>query len=261
MSETSPTISAIFRYPVKGLSPQRLPHTRLEVGATLPADRLYAIENGPSGFDPAAPAYFPKIRFLMLMRNARLAELRTAFDNESHLLTIRAENREAARGNLRTPEALIDAMWAARCIHLETPTALRVTMLMQEYDHFVRDPAALGNQLDCLVSLHGHERINQWKAMSVAGDDSTMVRELLELHNVALGGYLQSKTLDFQPIFDEAMKAASQSLAFGDHTIMAIESARREKLDASYGNLELSDRREFGDKILSFFVKKPVPPT
>ena len=92
------------------------------------------------------------------------------------------ESESKKIGNLRTPEALIDAMWAARCIHLETPTALRVMMLMQEYDHFVRDPAALGNQLDCLVSLHGHERINQWKAMSVAGDDSTMVRELLELH-------------------------------------------------------------------------------
>ena len=41
-------------------------------GLTLPADRLYAIENGPTGFDPAAPAYFPKTRFLMLMRNERL---------------------------------------------------------------------------------------------------------------------------------------------------------------------------------------------
>ena len=42
-------------------------------GQTLPADRLYAIENGPSGFDPAAPGYLPKSRFLMLMRNERLA--------------------------------------------------------------------------------------------------------------------------------------------------------------------------------------------
>ena len=84
------------------------------------------------------------------------------------------ESESKKIGNLRTPEALIDAMWAARCIHLETPTALRVTMLMQEYDHFVRDPAALGNQLDCLVSLHGHERINQWKSMSVAGDELTV---------------------------------------------------------------------------------------
>jgi uncharacterized protein len=38
------------------------------------------------------------------MRNARLAELRTRFDEQSHVLTIRAENREAARGNLKTPE-------------------------------------------------------------------------------------------------------------------------------------------------------------
>ena len=70
----------------------------------LPCDRIYAIENGPSGFDPAKPGYFPSSAFLMLMRNARLAELRTRFDEASHTLTIRYENREAARGDLRTPE-------------------------------------------------------------------------------------------------------------------------------------------------------------
>jgi adenylosuccinate synthase len=32
--------------------------------------------------------------------------------------------------------------------------------------------------------------------------------ELLALHNFALGGYLQAKPLEFQPIFDDAMKAA-----------------------------------------------------
>ncbi|MES2958283.1 MAG: adenylosuccinate synthase, partial [Pseudomonadota bacterium] len=34
------------------------------------------------------------------------------------------------------------------------------------------------------------------------------LRELLELHNVALGGYLKSKPLDYQPIFDHAMAVA-----------------------------------------------------
>jgi adenylosuccinate synthase len=34
------------------------------------------------------------------------------------------------------------------------------------------------------------------------------LRELLELHNFALGGYLKSKALEFQPIFDHAMKVA-----------------------------------------------------
>ena len=95
-------IQALFRYPVKGLSPQPLAQVRLTPGATLPADRLYAIENGPTGFDPAAPAYFPKQRFLMLMRNERLAALRTDFDEASHTLSIQWEGREAARGDLRT---------------------------------------------------------------------------------------------------------------------------------------------------------------
>jgi len=36
--------------------------------------------------------------------------------------------------------------------------------------------------------------------------------ELLELHNFALAGYLKSGTLEFQPIFDQAMKAAEQIL-------------------------------------------------
>ena len=74
-------IKAIYRYPVKGLSPESLPSVALASGGTLPVDRAYAIENGPSGFDPAAPAYFPKIRFLMLMRNERLARLKTRFDD------------------------------------------------------------------------------------------------------------------------------------------------------------------------------------
>lgn len=97
-------IDAIYRYPVKGLTPQPLERTMLSVGATLPADRLYAIENGPIGFDPAAPKYFPKQLFLMLMRNERLAALRTDYDEANHTLVIHWEGREAARGDLRRPE-------------------------------------------------------------------------------------------------------------------------------------------------------------
>src|SRR4029450_45588 len=104
MTSAPASIRAIYRYPVKGLSPQALERTRLSVGQTVPADRLYAIENGPCGFDPQAPAYFPKQRFLMLMRNDRLAALRTDFEEDSHTLIIRSENREAARGDLRTKE-------------------------------------------------------------------------------------------------------------------------------------------------------------
>lgn len=104
MSEPPAHIRSIYRYPVKGLSPQPLDRVDLAAGKTLPCDRLYAIENGPSGFDPASPAYLPKHRFLMLMRNARLAQLRTDFEEEAHTLSIGSGNREAARGDLRTAE-------------------------------------------------------------------------------------------------------------------------------------------------------------
>jgi len=103
MTTANAKIHAIYRYPVKGLSPEPLARTTLAVQDTLPADRLYAIENGPSGFDPAVPRHQPKQRYLMLMRNERLAQLRTRFDDSSHTLAIEAQGGEVARGDLRTP--------------------------------------------------------------------------------------------------------------------------------------------------------------
>jgi uncharacterized protein YcbX len=117
MAPPQAQIHSIYRYPVKGLSPEPLTCTTLSVRQTVPFDRMYAIENGPSGFDPAQPAYSPKHKFLELMRNARLAELRTAFDDERHLLSIRYENRLAAQGDLRTAEgrAAIEEFFAKFC--------------------------------------------------------------------------------------------------------------------------------------------------
>ncbi len=100
----SATIAGLYRYPVKGLSPEALPKTPLEPGQPLPADRRYAIENGPIGFDPKHPQYYPKIRFLMLMRNERLAALRTRYDDRNHILSIGYNDTEVVRGNLQTAQ-------------------------------------------------------------------------------------------------------------------------------------------------------------
>jgi uncharacterized protein YcbX len=111
------TNRAIYRYPVKGLSAERMPSAALAAGGTLVGDRRYAIENGPSGFDPAAPSYLPKQRFLMLMKNERLARLDTSFEDASRTLVIRDNGREATRGHLGTPHgrAAIEAFFAAFC--------------------------------------------------------------------------------------------------------------------------------------------------
>lgn len=97
-----PRLNAIYRYPVKGLTPQRLDRVDLAAGETLPYDRAWAIENGPGRFDDQAPRYLPKISFLMLMRNERLATLEAQFDEETETLTILRGGRQVARGQLGT---------------------------------------------------------------------------------------------------------------------------------------------------------------
>ena len=83
----------------------------------MPGDRLYAIENGPSGFDPAAPRLFAQAA--LSHADAQRAPGRAAhpFDEASHTLVIVHDGREAARGDLRTPDgrAAIERFFAAFC--------------------------------------------------------------------------------------------------------------------------------------------------
>src|SRR5918994_801812 len=97
-------VVSLHRYPVKGLSPERLARAELSKGDYFPGDRLFAIENGPAGFDPAEPRHQPKVKFLMLMRNEALARLRTRYDDASGSLIVEEDGREAARGDLSTSQ-------------------------------------------------------------------------------------------------------------------------------------------------------------
>lgn len=108
-------VAALYRYPVKGLSAEPLQHAILNPGETVSGDRSYAIENGPTGFDPAVPRYFPKSRFLMLMRDERLATLDSRYDDASRVLTIRSGGEEAVRADLGTAEgrAAVERFFAA----------------------------------------------------------------------------------------------------------------------------------------------------
>jgi uncharacterized protein len=97
-------IAKLYCYPVKGLSPQALETAELATDGYFPDDRLFALENGPSGFDPLNPVHQPKIKFVMLMRNAALAGLKTHYDAASGILGVARDGREVARGDLRTRE-------------------------------------------------------------------------------------------------------------------------------------------------------------
>jgi tRNA 2-selenouridine synthase len=92
------------------------------------------------------------------------------------------ESESKKVGNLRVPERLIEHMRASRCVRVEADDAVRIRLLMEDYEHFVNDPAALAQRLDLLRALHGAERIDAWKALLAAGEWTRLVGDLLASH-------------------------------------------------------------------------------
>lgn len=93
---------------------------------------------------------------------------------------VESESRKV--GQLRLPEALIKHMRASECIQLCVPKAARVRLLREEYAHFEADLPALLRQLDCLIGLHGRERVGEWKRLAAEQRWDDMVRRLLDEH-------------------------------------------------------------------------------
>ena len=97
-------VASLYRHPVKGFTPEKLDSADLAPGAFFPCDRLYAVENGPSGFDSEAPAYIFKSAFTVLMTLAEVAKVKTAYDEASGVLAVAAEGRPALRACLSDPD-------------------------------------------------------------------------------------------------------------------------------------------------------------
>lgn len=98
------TIAALYRYPVKGMSAERLTRVALAPGACLPQDRRFAIALPATRFDPAHPQWLRKTHFVMLMRDEKLAQLNTSFDAQTGELTIEHAGRLALRAPITEPE-------------------------------------------------------------------------------------------------------------------------------------------------------------
>jgi uncharacterized protein YcbX len=96
-------VAAIFRHPVKGFTPERIAYADLAPGEGFPHDRIWAVENGPSGFDPAAPAWTPKQKFTVLAAIPQVAAARTGYDEASGVLSAAAPGAPAFAGRLTQP--------------------------------------------------------------------------------------------------------------------------------------------------------------
>ena len=86
-------IVSLWRHPVKGFTPERLSKAVLNAGGYFPCDRIFAVEDGPSGFNPAAPAWTSKQKFTVLAKISRVARVRTAYDDSTGILRADVEGQ------------------------------------------------------------------------------------------------------------------------------------------------------------------------
>ena len=98
-------VVGLRRHPLKGFTPEALDSVRLTAGAPFPHDRLFAVERGPCGFDPAAPRHIPKSRFAVLANTAAVARVRSRFDPADGRLHAEAPGAPPFEGVLGEPQA------------------------------------------------------------------------------------------------------------------------------------------------------------
>jgi uncharacterized protein YcbX len=121
------SIAALLRYPIKGFTPEAVARVTLRPGGAFPCDRRFAVEDGPSGFDPAAPTFIPKQRFTVLAKIAEVAKARTAYDAETGVLCATAPEMAPFEGRLTDAAGKSAfALWLAELLGDAASGALRV---------------------------------------------------------------------------------------------------------------------------------------
>ena len=93
---------------------------------------------------------------------------------------VESESRKV--GQCQVPEALILAMRRSRVAIIEAEVDVRSRFLLAEYDHFQEDVPGLYALLDRLATLHGHARIEDWKALVAQDRWLELVERLLVEH-------------------------------------------------------------------------------
>lgn len=174
LDELPPSLSFVVIHGPTGSGKSRLLAALRRAGAPvldledLAAHRGSVLGNLPNRPQPAQKMF----ESLLLNELSALDSSRPAF----------VEGESKKIGQLQVPDALIEHMRAAPCVLLEADIETRVTLLLDEYRHFLEDRAALETQLDCLVALHGRERIAEWKALAARGAWRDFVARLLLDH-------------------------------------------------------------------------------
>lgn len=144
-------VSALYRFPVKGLSAEPLDSVELTTGFGFPFDRVYAVTDGSLDFDPLRPKPAPKTQFLMLAKHERLARLHTRLIEAEQRLVIQEAGLPDKSFRLDVEEDR-QALAAFLGEHVAMPLA-GVPRLVQAEGHQFTDVSVHGVALMRSISL------------------------------------------------------------------------------------------------------------
>ncbi|MGB7183411.1 MAG: tRNA 2-selenouridine(34) synthase MnmH [Burkholderiaceae bacterium] len=127
------------------------------------------------------------------------SRLRQALAHLDRNKPVYVESESRKIGQVQVPESLITQMRASRCHVVNVPVAARAAFLMHDYDHFVRNPSHLIQQLERLRERYGNEQLTAWAAKANGGEWNSLVEELLTTH--------------YDPSYDRSMARNYQNLS------------------------------------------------
>ncbi len=131
------------------------------------------------------------------MFDSRLWDALRHFDAQRPVF-VEAESKKI--GLINTPESLLSSIRAADCLLIDAPVAARVQLLMEDYKHFLSDPALLIERLTPLLPLHGRQVLDHWQQLAEQGEWATLVEKLLLQHYDP--AYLRSTANNFPCLSD-----------------------------------------------------------
>jgi len=203
------SIARLNRYPIKGLSAEPMGTAVLRTGEGIVGDRLYGFARYNSGFDPLDPQPLPKDRFVVLLKNAGLAGLKTAFDSDLQVLEIET-NGNIHRYDMRVPQ---EQRAAASFIHdtltLEDPEP---PSFVSSYPHRFTDVSVVSPQMMNAISV-----LNLTSVEALGGTLNTTVHPARFRANIEIDGL---------PPYSE-LEAVGSIMKFGDVELKILSRTKR----------------------------------
>lgn len=139
--------------------------------------------------------------------------------NPARPVYIESESKKV--GDLRVPDALMDAMRSSPCIDVHMPDDERVALLLEDYDFFVQDPGHFCQRLLALRERRGEAQVQEWISTVRQGGTPEVVKSLLLLHYDPLyaqsigrnfSHYAQAKPCTITHRSPEALTLAAQAI-------------------------------------------------